>query len=197
MPKKKLNLGCGEDYLEGYVNVDFSHLVRADLVHDLNVLPYLFTDNTFDEVIAFHIIEHLDKPFLVMKELHRIIKPGGRLHIKVPHFSRGFSHAEHRAGFDVMFPHYFNRNFTKSGYFGVDFKLAKLELHWMAFFDIMRDIGINPALVGFLRILNAVISFMANLSPNFCSRIWCFWVGGFEEIEFEFICNKETEALNN
>jgi polysaccharide export outer membrane protein len=31
-----------------------------------------------------------------------------------------------------------------------------------------------------------IINFFANLSPMFCSRVWCFWVGGFEEIEFHF-----------
>lgn len=116
----------------------------------------------------------------------------GRLVIKVPHFSRGFTHAEHKSGFDMMFPYYFNRNFTKSGYFGVDFKHEKTILRWMAFFHIMKDIGINPAVIGLLRGVSAVISLLANLSPQFCSRIWCFWVGGFEEVEFRFVCDKSS-----
>jgi len=187
---KKLNLGSGEDKKEGYINIDFNPLAEPDVNHDLNQLPYPFEANTFDEVVAFHIIEHLDKPFEIMKELHRILKPGGLLHIKVPHFSRGFSHAEHKSGFDLMFPYYFNKNFTKSGYFGVDFESTKVEFHWMAFFHIMRDIGVNPVLIKLLKLLNIAISFLANLSPRFCSRIWCFWVGGFEEIEFRFVCRK-------
>jgi hypothetical protein len=36
----------------------------------------------------------------------------------------------------------------------------------------------------------AVIDFFANLSPFMCSRIWCFWVGGFEQIEFKFTVKK-------
>ena len=187
---KKLNLGSGEDKKEGFINIDLNPLTEPDINHDLNQIPYPFKDNTFDEIVAFHILEHLDKPFLIMKELHRILKPGGLLHIKVPHFSRGFSHAEHKAGFDLMFPYYFNKNFTKSGYFGVDFESTKVEFHWMAFFHIMHDIGVNPILIKFLKLLNTVISFFANLSPRLCSRIWCFWVGGFEEIEFRFVCKK-------
>ena len=49
---KKLNLGCGEDKKEGYVNVDFHSHVKPDVVHDLNVVPYPFAESTFDLVEA-------------------------------------------------------------------------------------------------------------------------------------------------
>ncbi len=190
MPKerfKKLNLGCGENKKEGYINVDRQEIVKPDITHDLNVFSYPFSDSSFDLIEAFHILEHLDRPLLAMAELHRILKPGGRLIIKVPHFSRGFTHAEHTHGFDVTFPLYFNKNFTKSGYFGVDFKLEKMQLHWLAFFHLLPVMGYSKLTISLLKVVNSFISFLANLSPNFCSRLWCFWVGGFDEIEFHFI----------
>ena len=49
---RKLNLGCGEDYKEGYVNVDFHGHVNIDVQHDLNSIPYPFADNSFDHVLA-------------------------------------------------------------------------------------------------------------------------------------------------
>lgn len=186
----KLNLGCGEDKKEGYVNVDFHSHVNPDVVHDLNSLPYPFDSNSFEQIDAFHILEHLDQPLFVMKELHRILRPNGLLRIKVPHFSRGFTHAEHKSGFDVTFPYYFDSKFTKSAYFGVDFIHVKTEMHWMAFFHILKLIPINRVVIFLLQIMSGVLSFLANLSPKFCSRIWCFWVGGFEEIEFHFVCKK-------
>jgi len=184
---KKLNLGSGEFKKDGYVNVDWQDLTNPDVKHDLNVLPYPFKDDTFDLIEAFHVLEHLDKPFSIMKELHRIMKPGGSLVIKVPHFSRGLTHAEHAHGFDVTFPLYFNKDFTKSGYFGVDLRLKSMKLSWMAFFHLLKQMGYNFMIVSILKALNSVISFFANVSPAFCSRIWCFWVGGFEEIEFVFM----------
>ncbi|MFA4818128.1 MAG: methyltransferase domain-containing protein [Parcubacteria group bacterium] len=183
---KKLNLGAGQDKKIGYINIDWNPLAQPDVTHDLNSFPYPFDDGTFDLIEASHILEHLDKPFLVMKELHRILKSGGELIVKVPHFSRGFTHAEHSHGFDVTFPLYFNPAFTKSGFFGVEFKLEKTRLSWLAFFHLLPSMGYGPVSIGFLKALNVFISFLANLSPNFCSRVWCYWVGGFDEIEFNF-----------
>ncbi len=183
---RKLNLGCGEDKKEGYLNLDWSPLVHPDVVHDLNSLPYPFPDGSFDLIEAYHVLEHLEKPFLIMKEFHRLLAPGGTLHVKVPHFSRGFTHAEHEHGFDVTFPLYFSPNFTKSGYYGVPFTLQSLRLSWLAFFHLLPFMGYGAASIAFLRGVNVVISGVANLSPAFASRIWCFWVGGFDEIAFVF-----------
>lgn len=188
--QRKLNLGCGEAKKEGYVNLDRQASVKPDVIHNLNISPYPFEDNTFDIVEANHILEHLDKVFSAMAEIHRILKPGGKLLIKVPHFSRGFTHTEHTHGFDVTFPLYFNKNFTKSGFFGVEFRLEKMKLRWLAFFHLLPNFGYGKITIGILKTADKLISFLANISPNFCSRIWCFRVGGFDEIEFEFTCLK-------
>lgn len=183
----KLNLGCGALKKDGYVNVDWHSLVEPDVVHDLNVFPYPFEDGTFDLVEAIHVLEHLDRPFRVMQEIHRLAKPGARIIVRVPHFSRGFTHAEHFHGFDVNFPLYFDHSFTKSGYVGVDFALGKTELHWLAFYHLLSDAGCGTVTISLLRVVDKILSFLANLSPQFCSRIWCHWVGGFDEIEFQLI----------
>ena len=184
---KNLNLGCGIDYKEGFINVDFHDHTKVDKVINLNCVPYDFEANSFDYIYASHVLEHLNDPFTIMKELHRILKKNGTLHIKVPHFSRGFTHSEHKAGFDVNFPYYFNPHFTKSGYFGVTFELKKMKLHYFAFFHLLPYLGVSKIAIFFMKILNRIINFFANLSPNLCSRLWCFWVGGFEEIEFIFV----------
>ena len=184
--EKKLNLGAGEDRKEGFVNVDWQPGTNPDIVHDLNVFPYPFEDSSFDFIEASHVLEHLDRPFTVMTEFQRILKPDGILHVKVPHFSRGMTHAEHAHGFDVTFPLYFNKHFPKSGFFGVEFELQKMELHWLAFFHLMPHMGYGKITISLLKIVSSIISFFANISPAFTSRIWCFWVGGFDEIEFYF-----------
>ena len=134
------------------------------------------------------LLEHLDDPFGVMKEFHRISKNGAVIHIKVPHFTRGFMHPEHKRGFDVSFPLYFRPSF-KGGYQGCDLKLQKMKLNWFAQPYLKKEYLSKPAFyVGYL--VGAFVSFFANLSPFFCSRFWCYLVGGFEEIEFEFLVVK-------
>ena len=81
----KLHLGCGENYLEGYVNVDMV-AKRVDARYDVSVLPY--PDNSVDEIFASHVIEHFtfQKGFKVMAEWFRALKPGGVLKLETPDF---------------------------------------------------------------------------------------------------------------
>ena len=190
--EKKLNLGSGGHKKEGFINLDWNPIDNPDVAHDLNKLPYPFPDDSFDYIEALHVLEHLDKPFLVMRELHRILVPGGKLSIRVPHFSRGFPPAEHSHGFDVTFPLYFNKQFAKSlsGYKGFEFELEKTEFRWLAFTHLLPMLGYNKVVILLLNLANTAVSFLANIAPQFCSRIWCYWVGGFEEIEFIFIAKK-------
>ena len=170
------------------MNIDLRPDVGADIVHDLEILPYPIRDNEYDVVEADHVLEHLRDPFGVMQELHRITKAGGTIIIRVPHFSRGFSHPEHKRGFDVSFPLYFQKMF-KGGYRGFDFELKRMRLTWFAQ-KYLKKQTLSPLQYAVGALLGALFSFVANLSPYACSRLWCFWVGGFEEIEFTFICRK-------
>src|SRR5581483_10267047 len=103
----QLNIGCGQFKKPGFLNVDFNPDFDPDVVVDLGDPPYPFPSDQFELIEADHVLEHLPDPFAAMAELHRILKPGGKLIVRVPHFSRGFTHADHRRGFDVTFAYYF------------------------------------------------------------------------------------------
>src|SRR5438045_2860727 len=92
----KLNLGSGEFKKAGFVNVDYYSLSAPDVSHNLNQFPYPFEDGYFELVEADHVLEHLADPFQVIGELFRICGPEAIIHIRVPHFSRGFTHADHK-----------------------------------------------------------------------------------------------------
>ncbi len=83
----KLNLGCGTDIREGYVNLDIIKRQGVDVVHDVNRFPYPFKTSYFDEIYASHLLEHAEDVLKVLEELYRILKPGGMLIAKVPYFS--------------------------------------------------------------------------------------------------------------
>jgi predicted SAM-dependent methyltransferase len=188
LTSRKLNLGSGEFLKEGFVNVDYYSSAMPDISHDLNQIPYPFEDNSFELVEADHVLEHLMNPFQVMGELRRICSPGAIIHIRVPHFSRGFTHADHKRGFDVTFPYYFNPSFLP-GYQNIHLELVKMRMTWFAQPYMKKSVmPISLVLIG--QIIGVVFDFFANLSPWLCSRLWCYWVGGFEEIEFIFRVNK-------
>jgi len=81
----KLNLGCGMDHRNGYINIDAVSAVNPDLVHDISkTLPY--KDGTVQEVIAQDILEHFifDDFIFVISEIARVLKDGGTLHVRTP-----------------------------------------------------------------------------------------------------------------
>jgi SAM-dependent methyltransferase len=98
----KLNIGCGRVHREGAVNLDISPDVGADVVHDLNALPWPFEDGQFEQIYAFDVLEHVDDVPRVLEEIHRIGRPGALLHVTVPHFSSA------NAFTDLTHRHYFS-----------------------------------------------------------------------------------------
>ena len=60
--------------MEGYINIDKYETFNPDLVHDLEIFPYPFEDETINEIQMIHILEHLgqnpDVFINIMKELY-------------------------------------------------------------------------------------------------------------------------------
>jgi hypothetical protein len=83
----KLNLGCGNDIKEGYFNVDSVALPGVDLVHDLESMPWPLADGCAEEVLLFHVLEHMDGIIPTLEELHRITRRGGVIRIRVPYYN--------------------------------------------------------------------------------------------------------------
>lgn len=105
-----LELGCGQVKRESTsVAIDINPNSKADVIHDLNVVPYPFADSTFDVIIAEHVLEHLDDIVKVVEEIHRIGRAGGRLLVEVPFYSSYlfFTDPTHRHAFGTRSFDYF------------------------------------------------------------------------------------------
>jgi len=181
---RKLNLGCAQYPLAGYINTDWSLRTPAQVVSNLDHPPYPFASGSFDAILASHLLEHLTDPFVAMRECHRLLRPGGVLLVQVPHFTRGFTHPEHKCGFDVSFPLFFDPAMTP-WYVGTAFSLVGMRLRWNA------QRYLKPWVASTLsrtlaRVLGVVIDALANRAPMAFSRLFAYWVGGFEEIELRF-----------
>ena len=85
----KLNLGSGSKILDGYTNVDKYDYYKPDVVHDLEIFPYPFKDNSIDEILLSHVLEHIGQSpdiFLgIVKEFYRICRNNSIIKIIVPH----------------------------------------------------------------------------------------------------------------
>ena len=82
----KLHLGCGNIIIPGCHNVDI--LGDVDERADLRVIPWPWPDNSADEILMHHVLEHLPDTYAVMGEVCRVLRKGGRFRGQVPY---GFS----------------------------------------------------------------------------------------------------------
>ncbi|MEM5801770.1 MAG: class I SAM-dependent methyltransferase [Candidatus Aenigmatarchaeota archaeon] len=137
--KKILDLGCGRNKYKTneaaiVVGLDKYPFEGVDIVHDLEKTPLPFNDNEFDEIIASHILEHIQNFIPLMEELHRILKPSGILHIYVPHASDlgAFGHIDHKRFFTIRTFSHFTENNPENQYSKARFKILKVKLNFIA-----------------------------------------------------------------
>ncbi len=140
----RLNLGCGMNRLEGYVNVD--RYGEPDVLHDLEVVPWPWPDDSVSEILLKHVLEHLGrdpKVYLeIMKELYRVCEDGATIRIVVPHHRHDyfFSDPTHVRAVTTdgmgLFSQRLNRVWMKQGFshsplginLGIDFEVVEVKL---------------------------------------------------------------------
>jgi predicted SAM-dependent methyltransferase len=87
--QNKLNMGCGFNRLDGYWNVDVEPKCNPDEVVNLEVTPWPYEDNFFEQIHASNILEHLGRTSSaftnVIKEMYRVSMHGATWTIQVPH----------------------------------------------------------------------------------------------------------------
>jgi len=86
-----LSIGTGNRLMKAHKPIELVHHDRIkhrpeiDVAHDLNDLPWPWPDNHFDYIVAWAVLEHLKlNLFESLGECWRIMRPGGRLKLKVP-----------------------------------------------------------------------------------------------------------------
>lgn len=101
--KVKLNVGCGRNILPGWINIDSRNREGVDIVQDLdNIVPddyprwregclgggrLAIENDTVDEFLLSHFLEHVHNSLALMQELHRIAKPRAKMVIRCPYGS--------------------------------------------------------------------------------------------------------------
>lgn len=85
----KLNLGCGMNHLDGWLNVDNSAASKPDVIHDLDNTPWPWPDSSAEAMLFNHSLEHMGRDtetFLgIIQEIYRVGCDGAEIAINVPH----------------------------------------------------------------------------------------------------------------
>jgi SAM-dependent methyltransferase len=178
--KKILDLGCGSEMGhralspknndEEVIKVDIKG-PYADVHHDLNEYPYPFPDNEFDEIYLNHSEYYVEDKEKLMDEIHRIAKPNAKIAIRSIHFSRWDSKLRL-----AKYPYFIN--IDSFNQFKDRFKIKKIRLNYFLWHE-------DNTL--WKKTLSTLINFFANINPKFCERVWCYFIGGFDEIVGELI----------
>lgn len=146
----QIDLGCGKNKMKDCVGIDMDPQSHADIVVDFEKRPIPLADNSADKVFSKQVFEHLEDPIRVLKELHRITKPGGEIFIEVPHYS---SHIAHGLGHKQ---HYSYKELVQVFRNEIPCEILKAEI---TFFKSFRRIGIKC---------------LANRFPTDYERFWAY-----------------------
>lgn len=79
----RLNLGCGNKKMEGFINIDLNPNVKPDIIGSVLNLSE-FEDNSVDEIVAECVLDHIERKdcLVALKEWYRVLKPKGKLLIR-------------------------------------------------------------------------------------------------------------------
>lgn len=81
---KVLDIGCGwRTYCKKAIRLDINQEYNPDIVADIQQGSG-FVSNCFDTILMLDVLEHIEHPHKAVKEVKRILKPGGTLYITVP-----------------------------------------------------------------------------------------------------------------
>ena len=167
----RLNIGCGRDIKKGYVNLDRAKLPGVDVVCNINMFPWPFPNNYFDEVYCSHVLEHVEDLVRVMEEISRICKPGAKIKIIGPYFA---GHGAYNDPTHKQFMTYLTFDYFKEGgyYSKVSFKIIRKKIMFLSSRTFLTS-----------KWYGAHLDFSINLFPIMYQRFWC-WILPASEIHY-------------
>ena len=130
----KLNLGCGNTRLNGWLNCDVNPSSKVDKIINLNERNWNMWGlkyNSADEILLDQVLEHLKNPVQVMRNVLLTLKPGGVCTVRVPFAGSyaAWNDPTHLHHFTPATFKYFEKGHDSKHYIWVEF--SKVEVKWI------------------------------------------------------------------
>ena len=187
--KVVIELGCGPNPPREVIGIDHLDLPGVHFVTNLEEGLAMIPDNSIDEIHSRHFMEHIQNFDGLLRDIHRILKQGGKNFVVVPHFANPYYYSDytHKRFFGLYSFDYFSRvenqlvRKVPAFYDDLKFKVIKRKIIFKSPDFPIRNFFKN-------RILQPVFnssSFMQELyEGSFCWQFPC------QELEFEMIPEK-------
>lgn len=195
-----LDVGCGRykgygcPYEGDIIGIDIDPDSQADIIGDLEVFPWhgkdrqgkavYFRPSEFDAIYSYHCLEHLSDTVKVMDELHRIVKPGGRIRICVPYGASAWalSNPTHKKFFNADAIRFFTE-----GELMHPIRQPRFRLIFKQYNYIYHGIPELQSWKGKMlrRFSNLIMDRLVNCNYAFYDKILRHYLGDADEIEWE------------
>ncbi len=140
-----LDIGCGQNKRRGAIGVDRIANTNADVLADIDQgLP--FSTASVSSVSLVHVIEHVADIVHAVEEAHRVLKPGGILHIETPHCSDASSFADptHRWHLNSFSFRYFTEAGGFAYYSQCRFRQVRIEVKLLRLWKLLGfELAVN------------------------------------------------------
>ena len=133
-----LDIGCGANKKNSnHIGIDMLDISNVDIVGDVLTVLSEIQVSTVDHIYTSHFLEHITNLELYLQEFSRVLKPDGKVIIKVPHFSNPYYYSDptHKNFFGLYTLSYFcDCSFLKRGVpkynHSIQFDLEKIDLNF-------------------------------------------------------------------
>ena len=177
----KLDIGCGPAKRgPDWIGIDSRELPGVDVVGDAAEVLRLIGDGAVAHAYASHFLEHVDDVTGLLRELARVMEPGGAVELVVPHFSNPYGHSDltHRHVFGLYSMSYlvpggpFRRRVPQYEV-ALPFRLEAVRLEFRAPSEFAVRARLRPLLTS---VFNASTWLQELYEENLCYLLPCFQI---------------------
>lgn len=137
----KLNIGCNDKLIDGFVNIDFNPLHKVDVIDDARYLRK-FEEDSVDLIYASNILEHFGRweYKTALQRWYDLLKQGGILRISVPDFEALCKYYTETKDLKSLYPALYAGQDSPHNYhyWCWDFASLECDLEQVGFTDIQR-----------------------------------------------------------